>query len=121
MKGVAVAAGLIALTACAAATPKITFVPNGPAPSSPRPAACEIAVFRDAKPERRYTELGVINYHDERHRLDDRGLSVDTALAEIKARACQAGADAVIIRVTESRRLEFAMFHVAATALRFEP
>jgi hypothetical protein len=40
----------------------------------------------------------------------------------MKARVCQAGADALInIRVTEVRRLEFAMFNVSATAVRFEP
>ena len=43
-------------------------------------------------------------------------------MPKIKARACKAGADALIdVRVTEVRRLEFAMFNVRAVAVRFVP
>jgi hypothetical protein len=52
-------------------------------------------------------------------------LSIDSSVktschAKIKARACKIGGDALIgIRVTEVRRLEFAMFNVSATVVRF--
>jgi hypothetical protein len=110
----------VLVPACASA-PRISFVPRaGDAPAVAKAAGCEIEVFRDGKPDRPYTELGVINFHQEWHRTLGSGQTVDAALPHIKARACQVGADAVMLRVTEERRLEWAMLHVAATAVRFD-
>jgi hypothetical protein len=103
-----------------AAKEKITFTPRqGPAQPG-KPESCELQVFAEGKPDRPFIDLGVVNYHDERHRTKDGSLKLDVAMPKIKARACRAGADALIdIRVTEVRRLEFAMFNVRAVAIRF--
>src|SRR5262245_35387838 len=88
----------------------------------PKTDNCTIAVYQepDAKPDATYGEVAVINYHDERHRTKDDALKLSVALPILKARACGLGADALIdIRVTEVRRLEFAMFNVRATAVKF--
>jgi len=88
----------------------------------PKTDDCAITVYQepDAKPDAPYGEVAVINYHDERHRTKDDALKLSVALPILKARACRLGADGLIdIRVTEVRRLEFAMFNVRATAVRF--
>jgi len=100
---------------------KITFTPKeGSGQHEAKPASCEIQVFKDSKPDQEYVELGIINYHDERHRAKDGALKLEVAMPKIKALACKVGGDALIdIRVTEVRRLEFAMFNVRATVVRF--
>ncbi len=102
---------------------KITFTPKeGSGQHEAKPASCEIQVFKDSKPDQEYVELGIINYHDERHRAASGSLKLEVALPKIKALACKVGGDALIdIRVTEVRRLEFAMFNVRATVVRFAP
>jgi hypothetical protein len=103
-----------------AAKEKITFTPKQGSSRPAKPESCEIQVFAEGKPDRPFIDLGVVNYHDERHRTRDGALTLDVAMPKIKARACRAGADALIdIRVTEVRRLEFAMFNVRAAAVRF--
>jgi hypothetical protein len=77
-------------------------------------------VHHEKGPERPFTALGVINFHREWHRGLSTAPTVDSALPQIKERACEVGADAVVIHVTEERRLEFGMLHVAATAVRFD-
>ena len=47
---------------------KITFTPTEAAQPQAKPDACEIQVFQNSKPDQAYVDLGVINYHDERHR-----------------------------------------------------
>lgn len=99
---------------------RISFVPKGSAAYEPRQPSCDVQVFRDAKPDRPYVEIGTINYHDERHRTSAGGLTLDAALPEIRRQACAAGADAVVnLHVTDEKRLEWAMFHVTAIAVRF--
>jgi len=102
---------------------KITFTPKKEAGHyEAKPASCEIQVFKDSKPDQEHVDLGVINYHDERHRLNDKSLNLEAAMPKIKALACKVGGDALIdIRVTEVRRLEFAMFNVRATVVRLAP
>jgi len=102
---------------------KITFTPKeGSVQREPKPDSCEIQVFKDSKPEREYVDLGIINYHDERHRANSGALKLEVAMPKIKALACKVGGDALIdVRVTEVRRLEFAMFNVRATVVRFPP
>jgi hypothetical protein len=88
----------------------------------PRPDDCAIAIHEEpeAKPDSSYAEVAIINYHDERHRSKDGSLKLAVVLPLLKARACRLGADALIdIRVTEVRRLEFVMFNVRATAVKF--
>ena len=109
--------GLV-LGACASKA-RIGFVPSGPSYQA-RQGSCDIEVFMESKPDRPYEELGTINYHDERHRTAAGGLNIETVLPEIRRRACEVGADALVnVHVTDERRLEWAMFHVSATAIRF--
>ena len=102
---------------------KITFTPkDGAAQHDAKPESCEIQVFKDSKPDQEYVELGIINYHDERHRANSGSLKLEVAMPKIKALACKVGGDALVdVRVTEVRRLEFAMFNVRATVVRFAP
>jgi GTP cyclohydrolase III len=102
---------------------KITFTPKeGSARHEAKTESCEIQVFKDAKPDQEYVDLGIINYHEERHRANSGALKLDVAMPKIKALACKVGGDALIdIRVTEVRRLEFAMFNVRATVVKFSP
>lgn len=103
---------------------KITYTSRGSEKYEAKPESCDIKVFnadKDDKPDQAYGEIGIINYHDERHRTADGALKLDVALPKIKAFACKVGGDALIdIRVTEVRRLEFAMFNVRATVIRFK-
>jgi hypothetical protein len=99
---------------------KITFTPKETGQQQAKPASCEIEVFQDSKPDQPYVEVGTINFHDERHRSRAGSLKLDVVMPKIKASACKVGADALIdIRVTEVRRLEFAMFNVRVTVVRF--
>lgn len=101
---------------------KITFTAKDSIQRQAKAAPCEIQVFQDAKPERTYVDIGIINYHDERHRANAGSLKLEAVMPKIKALACKVGADALIdIKVTEVRRLEIAMFNVRVTAVRFEP
>ena len=102
---------------------KITYTPkDGAGQHEAKPESCEIRVFNDSKPDQAYVELGIINYHDERHRANSGSLKLDVAMPKIKALACKVGGDALVdIRVTEVRRLEFAMFNVRATVVKFSP
>jgi hypothetical protein len=98
---------------------KITFTPNAPGRHQAKRDPCEIQIFQDSKPDRPYVDLGIINYHDERHRSKAKALTLEVALPQIKASACRVGADALMnIRVIENRHLEFAMFNVSATVVR---
>lgn len=108
-------------SAQAHAKEKITLIPKKGVDKYPaKPASCEIQVFNDSNPDQEYVELAVINYHNERHRLNSGSLKLEVAMPKIKALACRIGGDALIgIRVTEVRRLEFAMFNVRATVVRF--
>jgi hypothetical protein len=101
---------------------KITFTATDHATYQAKPQACPIEEFRDSQPDRPYAVVGVINYHDERHRSSAGSLKLDAVMPKIKVSACRAGGDALInIIVTEVRRLEFAMFNVRATVVHFEP
>jgi hypothetical protein len=100
---------------------KITFLAKDSTKYSARPADCEVEMFAEAKPEQPYVEIGVVNYHEERHRTRDGALKIELALPKIKASACKNGVDALMdVRVTEVRRLEFVMYNIRATAVRFE-
>ena len=117
---VCMCAATIAIVACGGQA-RINFAPRAGATHQPKDTDCEIRVFTDGRPDTPFVELGTINYHHERHRASAENLRLEVALPEMKRRACAAGADALVdVRVTDEKRLEWAMFHVAATAIRFE-
>ena len=72
-----------------AAKEKITFTPKQGQPQPAKPESCEMQVFAERKPDRPFIDLGVINYHDERHRTQDGSLKLDVAIPKIKARCVQ--------------------------------
>lgn len=110
---------LLVSQASGAAKEKITFTPKGDERHTAKKADCVIDVFPDERPEGPLTEIGWVNYHDERHRMSDAELKVEVALPKMKAAACKAGGEALVdVKVTEIRRLEFAIFNVRATLVR---
>jgi hypothetical protein len=102
---------------------KITFAQRGTSAAPAKPESCEIRIFQDPDPPPPgLVDLGVINYHEERHRTRSGALTLEAVLPKLKASACRVGADALInVRVTDVKRLEFAMFNVRATAVRLSP
>ena len=99
---------------------KITFAQRGSAATAGKPESCDVRIYVDAEPPPPHVELGVINYHEERHRTRAGALTLEAVLPKLKASACKVGADALVnVRVTDVKRLEFAMFNVRATAVRF--
>jgi hypothetical protein len=109
------------LSVCYLAKPKITFTPASKEVFPFKSPSCDIWSFENSeKPAKQYTEVGIINFHEEWHR-SKAGVTVDKAMPQIKARACQAGADAITeIHVTQDKRLEFAVLNVRVTAIRFK-
>jgi len=119
-----VIASILLLTPVGHAKETITIARRDARRFPAKPDRCEIETFQDgiAKPTRPYVEIAVFNYHDERHRTKDGALKLEVAIPKLSSSACKLGADALIdIRITEVRRLEFAMFNVRATAVRFDP
>jgi hypothetical protein len=113
---------LLVLSSVGHAREKFTFTASPGPRLAARPSGCEIQVFQETKPDQSYVDVGVLNFHDERHRTNDGGLKLEVAIAKMKAYACKTGADAIIdIKVTEVRRLEFAMFNVRGTLVRLAP
>ena len=70
---------------------KLTFTPKKAGQYQARPESCEIQVFQDSKPDQAYDDLGIINYHDERHQLNAGSLKLEVVMPKIKASACKAG------------------------------
>ena len=119
--GAFLAVASFAATEPSDAKEKITFLAKDATRYAARKADCAIEVFSDTKPAQPYTDIGIINYHDERHRMKDGALKVERVIPKLKPLACKSGGDAIIdVKVTEVRRLEFAMFNVQATLVRFE-
>ena len=111
---------IVCSTIAGAAKEKITFTAKESGPYQAKPASCEIQVFQESKPDAAYVDVGVINFHDERHRAKDGALKLEVVLPKLKAKACSVGADALVdVRVTEVRRPEFVMYNVRAIVARF--
>jgi hypothetical protein len=112
---------MLLMTLTGVAAEKITFTPKDKKTFPAKPAACEIAVVAEGKPDRPFTEIGVLNLHDERHRTKGSGLTLASVMPALKAATCKAGGDALIdVHVTDARRLEWAMFNVRAVVVRYE-
>jgi hypothetical protein len=112
-------ARLVALTSLPTGPAKITFAQRGSGALESKAESCEIRVFQDPETPPPFVDLGLINYHEERHRTRAGSLTLEAVLPKLKAAACKVGADALVnVRVTDVRRLEFAMFNVRATAVR---
>jgi hypothetical protein len=109
----------VTLTSFRSGSEKITFAQRGSGALESKAESCEIRVFQDPDTPPPFVDLGLINYHEERHRTRAGSLTLDAVLPKLKAAACAVGADALVnVRVTDVRRLEFAMFNIRATAVR---
>lgn len=83
-------------------------------------ASCEVAFFKKTRPAAAFDRVAAIESHVQRNVFfgGDAKLE-DQAYAELKAKTCQLGGNAVIIDdYVESRAAEFSHVHVWATAIR---
>jgi hypothetical protein len=81
-------AGLLALTACAGARLAVTDA-GAALVLAPRPADCRVEFYRTKPPERPYDEVSTLHF-------SGRG-SAAAAQEALRAKACELGADAVIV------------------------
>jgi hypothetical protein len=85
---------------------------------SPRPADCEVLVFKDHQPDRPYAAISRLNVHLEKTFFVPSDFS--SANGELKKQACLSGADAVIeIEEKTSSYLETRIYNLSATGIRF--
>jgi hypothetical protein len=84
-----------------------------------RPADAPIEVFQTGEPSRPFVRIARLDAHFEKtHWM---GSDLDDAMVELKKQARVAGADAIIdIKERTSRIAETRIYHVTATAIRFE-
>lgn len=96
------------------------FAPLGGKVFPPRPESFEIAVFTDAAPERTFERIARLDAHFEKTAFVKS--TFHEALVELKRQARLAGADALIeIHEQRSSVGETRIYHVTATAIRYEP
>lgn len=76
---------LLLASACAS----VSATPSGSASAPPRDAGCHIEFFRSKVPDRPYDELGGLH--------GSGGFSADDLQEQMRAKACELGADAVIV------------------------
>jgi hypothetical protein len=82
-------AGLIALAACVGVSREISVTDAGTGLSlAPRPPDCRLEFYRTKPPERAYDEIATVHAH---------GPSATDAQDAVRAKACELGADAVIV------------------------
>jgi hypothetical protein len=73
------------LSACA----RVEVTPSGSASAPPREAGCQIEFFRSKAPDRPYVELAGLHAEG--------GMSAGDVQERMRAKACEVGADAVIV------------------------
>jgi hypothetical protein len=80
---------VLALLLVAGCAPVVSVTPAGKLTAPPRPANCAIEFFRSKVPERPYDELAGLH--------SERGTSAGAVQDAMRAKACELGADAVIV------------------------
>jgi len=85
------------------------------APARPKPAGCDLDFYRTKSPDRAYDEVATVHY------LAINGAQPADAQTAIQAKACELGADGVV--VTRERYLGYAQggTEVTATAVVYRP
>lgn len=86
-------AAVLLLSGCARAW----FTPTGATAYAPRPDDCPIEVYSTGIPDREYEELGILE--GESGWFD--GANLRDLLPEMKAEACRAGGDALVIHMSQ--------------------
>lgn len=86
-----------------------------------RPPNCEVEIFSDSKPEKRYEVVARIDVYVRRNKVTQGRQAVyEEAVPELRKQACKVGADAVIVlRQTVSSSGEFKLLYVKAEAIHF--
>jgi hypothetical protein len=92
---------LLLASACASVT-SVSVTPSGSASAQPRAADCPIEFFRSKNPDRPYEELAGLHAQF--------GMSPGEVQEAMRVKACEVGADAVII----TRDYDPGSLHVAA-------
>lgn len=77
---------LLLASACAAT---VSVTPSGSASSPARPANCQVEFFRSKVPDRPYDELAGLH--------SSGGMSASAVQEKMRAKACEVGADAIIV------------------------
>ncbi len=84
----------------------------------PKPNNYEVEIFRESLPERDFIRVSKLEVHSEKSQFC--GNALENVLPELKKQARLSGADAIIeIKEKRSRVVEFNMFHVTATGIRY--
>lgn len=86
-----------------------------------RPSNCKVDFINEGKPERLYEVVARIDVYVRRNKITQgRQAIYEEAIPELKKRACQVGADAIIVlRQTVSISGEFKLLYVKAEAIHF--
>ncbi|HEY5809143.1 MAG TPA: hypothetical protein VIT67_14310 [Povalibacter sp.] len=111
---------VVALVSClvACSTTQSRFAPLGGKSFPPRDESFQITVF-DQPPSRSYDRVARLDVHFEKSAWQESNLQ--EALPELKKQARLAGADAIVdIKEQRSQVAETKMYHVTATAIRFQ-
>ena len=107
----------LALGLCGCATTTGTYRPIAER-YSPRPADCDVLVFKDHPPGKPYAAISRLNVHLEKTFFVPSDFS--SASGELKKQACLSGANAVIdIEEKTSSYLETLIYNLSATGIRF--
>ena len=93
--------------------PVTSFVTPFVAVTTPKPADCSISVMAQAPADRKYLELGIISAEGPA----TLGGDLNSLLPELTRRACELGADSIIIRSVEPRNPLYARQGATAKAV----
>lgn len=103
------------LSACAATTGNYRPISEH---YPPRPADCDVQIFKNQLPGRPYAAIAQLNVHLEKTFFVPSDFS--SASGELKRQACLSGADAVIdVAEKKSSYLETRIYNLSATGIRF--
>ena len=101
MRPLLACASLLALTVGCAVAPHITTDVTRLAPSvgPAKPAGCDIQILTQSPTDRKFQELAIINAVTDGGSFSTKALSA--ILPTLKEKACEVGADAIVIRNVE--------------------
>jgi hypothetical protein len=101
---------LLLASACAAT---VSVTPSGTATARARAADCKIEFFRSKVPDRPYEELAGLH--------SEGGMSAAAVQEKMRAKACEVGADAVIVTRDYVPGARYVPAVMTGTAVRYKP
>ena len=105
------ALGITLLLITSACATVVSVTPSGSASATPRTANCQIEFFRSKVPDRPYDELAGLHASG--------GLNAGEVQEEMRSKACQVGADAVIITRDFVGGTQSALAIMTGTAVKY--